>query len=115
MVDILDAVSIPIQDELNFTGTTRAARPSISRAKVTGYLKEIRFKDGQRVKKGDLLFVIERDPFQRELEARQADLKRAAGRTDPGPSQRAAHRQTANGERDDAAAARCRGGREGDL
>jgi RND family efflux transporter MFP subunit len=76
-VDILDAVSIPIQDELNFTGTTRARATVDLRAKVTGYLKEIRFKDGQRVKKGDLLFVIERDPFQRELEARQADFKRA--------------------------------------
>jgi RND family efflux transporter MFP subunit len=77
MVDILDTVSIPIQDELNFTGTTRARATVDLRAKVTGYLKEIRFKDGERVKKGDLLFVIERDPFQRELEARQAELKRA--------------------------------------
>ena len=77
MVDILDAVNIPIQDELNFTGTTRSRATVDLRAKVTGYLKEIRFKDGQLVKKGDLLFVIERDPFQRELEARQADLKRA--------------------------------------
>jgi RND family efflux transporter MFP subunit len=77
MVDMLDAVSIPIQDELNFTGTTRARATVDLRAKVTGYLKEIRFKDGQLVKKGDLLFIIERDPFQRELEARQADLKKA--------------------------------------
>jgi len=77
MVDILDAVSIPIQDELNFTGTTRARATVDLRAKVTGYLKEIRFQDGQQVSKGDVLFVIERDPFERELEARQAELKRA--------------------------------------
>ncbi|QDT55137.1 Efflux pump periplasmic linker BepF [Caulifigura coniformis] len=77
MVDILDAVSIPIRDELNFTGTTRARATVDLRAKVTGYLEEIRFQDGQQVSKGDVLFVIERDPFERELEARQAELKRA--------------------------------------
>ncbi|HVJ84449.1 MAG TPA: efflux RND transporter periplasmic adaptor subunit [Caulifigura sp.] len=77
MVDILDAVSIPLTDEMTFNGTTRARASVDLRAKVTGYLKEIRFQDGQRVKKGDVLFVIERDPFERELEARQADLKRA--------------------------------------
>ncbi len=77
MVDILDAVSVPIQDEMTFTGTTRARASVDLRAKVTGYLQEIHFEDGQRVKKGDLLFVIERDPFEREFEARQADLKRA--------------------------------------
>jgi RND family efflux transporter MFP subunit len=77
VVEILDAVGMNIADEMTFTGTTRARETVDLRAKVSGYLKEIKFKDGDTVQKGDVLFVIERDPFERDLEARQADLQRA--------------------------------------
>ena len=51
------------------------------RARVSGYLEETNFNEGAFVKKGDLLFTIEQDPYQLAVEAAQADLKRAdAGR-----------------------------------
>ena len=34
------------------------------RARVSGYLDQIHFRDGQMVKQGDLLFTIDKRPFQ---------------------------------------------------
>jgi multidrug efflux system membrane fusion protein len=50
------------------------------RARVTGYLQEIHFRDGDEVKKGELLFVIDPRPYQAELERWQAELKQAETR-----------------------------------
>src|SRR5687768_7884181 len=44
------------------------------RARVSGYLEQIHFTDGQFVKQGDLLFTIDRRPFQVELEQARANL-----------------------------------------
>jgi len=43
---------------------------------VSGYLTQIHFQDGQLVKKGDLLFVIDPRPFQADLDQAQANLER---------------------------------------
>jgi multidrug efflux system membrane fusion protein len=50
------------------------------RARVTGYLEKINFTDGQTVKKGDLLFVIDRRPYKAALEQAQAALASAKAR-----------------------------------
>ncbi len=51
------------------------------RARVSGYLEKTEFEEGAFVKKGDLLFTIEQDPYELAVEAAQADLERAeAGR-----------------------------------
>jgi multidrug efflux system membrane fusion protein len=47
------------------------------RARVSGYLAEVRFKDGQAVKQGDLLFVLDARPFERTLEQAQAEVLQA--------------------------------------
>jgi len=47
------------------------------RARVSGYLDAIHFKDGQMVKKGDLLFTIDRRPFEATLAQTQANLAQA--------------------------------------
>ncbi|MBS7538642.1 efflux RND transporter periplasmic adaptor subunit [Ancylobacter lacus] len=46
-------------------------------ARVSGYLDRIAFTDGQMVKKGDLLFVIDKRPFQVALQQAQANLQRS--------------------------------------
>ncbi len=45
------------------------------RPQVSGRITEVHFKDGQEVKKGDLLFVIDPRPFQADLEQAQAQLQ----------------------------------------
>src|SRR5690606_32253578 len=45
--------------------------------RVSGYLDKIHFKDGQVVKEGDLLFTIDKRPFQTALDQAKAQLERA--------------------------------------
>jgi membrane fusion protein, multidrug efflux system len=47
------------------------------RARVTGYLQSINFKDGAEVRQGDLLFVIDPRPYQADLDRAEADLQQA--------------------------------------
>jgi RND family efflux transporter MFP subunit len=47
------------------------------RARVSGYLDSIHFKDGQMVKAGDPLFTIDRRPFQAALDQSKAAVQQA--------------------------------------
>lgn len=47
------------------------------RGRVSGYLEAIHFRDGQLVQQGDLLFTIDRRPFQSALAQARANLAQA--------------------------------------
>jgi membrane fusion protein (multidrug efflux system) len=46
-------------------------------ARVTAFLDEQAFRDGDEVKKGDLLYRLERAPFEADLEVKQAAITQA--------------------------------------
>src|SRR5258708_3444593 len=52
------------------------------RARVSGYLDEVHFKEGKEVRKGDLLFTIDRRPYQAEYDRAEADHERAESQSD---------------------------------
>lgn len=60
-----------------YPGQFEAAEYVQIRAQVSGYLQSIHFKDGQMVKQGDLLYVIDKRPFQIDLESALAQREEA--------------------------------------
>ena len=50
------------------------------RPRVSGYLVRVGFVEGKEVRKGDVLFEIDPQPYQATLDQRQADLTRAQAR-----------------------------------
>lgn len=68
------------QDE--FTGRFEAVASVEVRARVGGYLETVNFRDGSIVKDGDLLFVIDRRPYQAALAQAEASLASARARQD---------------------------------
>ncbi len=58
-------------------GQTRAVEDVALRARVEGVLAKRLFKEGAHVARGDLLFVIERAPFEAEVQRAEAALARA--------------------------------------
>ncbi len=47
------------------------------RARVSGYLEGVHFRDGQRIEKGALLFTIDRRPFEIAVDQARATLQQA--------------------------------------
>ena len=60
-----------------FTGRFDAVESVEVRARISGYLTEVEFTDGQDVKEGDLLFTIDPRPFERALDQAKAELDQA--------------------------------------
>jgi RND family efflux transporter MFP subunit len=76
-------VALPIEQNvtryLEATGTTAAVNSANLVARVQGFLQEIRYRDGDEVKQGAVLFVIEPEPYKLKLEqARAAEAAAAA-------------------------------------
>lgn len=59
-----------------FTGRFEAVEMVELRARVTGYLDKVHFKDGQMVEKGDLLFEIDPRPYEAAVARAEAELAR---------------------------------------
>jgi multidrug efflux system membrane fusion protein len=60
-----------------FSGRISAVDYAEIRPQVSGRITDIRFKDGQQVKAGDILFVIDPRPFQAAAAKASADLQSA--------------------------------------
>jgi RND family efflux transporter MFP subunit len=76
-VTIAKPTSKMIADQDEYVGRFVAVESVEVRARVPGYLEAIHFQDGQLVKAGDLLFTIDRRPFQIALAQAQASLAQA--------------------------------------
>ena len=65
-----------------YTGRFTAVETVEIRARVSGFIDSMSFKDGQIVKQGDLLFVIDPRPYRLAVEQAKADLERAQAKLD---------------------------------
>ena len=65
-----------VTDYLEFTGNAMAVQTAMLRARVQGILEKVYFKDGDLVKKGQLLFLIQPNTYQAQLESAEAEVMR---------------------------------------
>ncbi len=66
-----------VAENEEFTGRTEAERTVEVRARVSGYLDKVNFKDGSEVKQGEVLFEVDPRPYQAEFDRASAALAQA--------------------------------------
>jgi Biotin-lipoyl like len=76
-VTISRPIARPITEWDEYTGRFDAVELVEVRARVSGYLTDVLFTDGQIIKKGDPLFKLDQRPFERALETAKAELTAA--------------------------------------
>jgi RND family efflux transporter MFP subunit len=80
------SVILPVEREVvewdEYTGRIESPEAVEVRARVNGYLNQVHFKEGKEVKKGDLLFTIDRRPYQAEFDRVEAERQRAESQAD---------------------------------
>ena len=73
-VTVAQPVQRTVTDYLELTGNTQAVKTVQLVARVPGYLEKVFFQDGQVVKKGEPLFLIQQDTFQDTLRQNEAQI-----------------------------------------
>lgn len=71
----IETKSVPIYDE--FVGQVYGEKDIPIRARVVGFLDGIHFREGERVKKGQLLYSIDPEPLQEEVAAQTSMVAQA--------------------------------------
>jgi len=79
-VEVAKPLTKAVIDWDEYTGRFEAVETVILQARVSGYLQAIHFKEGALVEKGDLLFEIDRRPFEAEVAQAEAQLEAAKAR-----------------------------------
>lgn len=75
-VKIASPLTQDITEIDEYTGHIEAVNNVEIRARISGYLEKVNFNAGEKVKKGDLLFEIDKKPFQAQLNYANAELER---------------------------------------
>jgi len=73
-VTVAQPVQRTVTDYLELTGNTQAIKTVQLVARVPGYLEKVFFQDGQLVKEGQLLFLIQQNTYQDALRQNEAQI-----------------------------------------
>lgn len=76
-VTVMEAERSEVTPTLRLTGRVEAEEKVQIRARVGGFLRERRFEPGDQVEAGQVLFVIEQEPFAAAVNAAEANLAQA--------------------------------------
>jgi RND family efflux transporter MFP subunit len=71
-----------VTENLDLTGTVAASRSVNLVARVSGFLESVEFKDGAFVEAGQLLFVIEPEPYRQQVALNEAQYVQAQSEYD---------------------------------
>jgi membrane fusion protein, multidrug efflux system len=76
-VGVAAVLSEQVQDWNDATGRIAAIESVELRPRVSGYVQRVAYAEGDEVKQGDLLFVIDPRPYRAALQRAEAELARA--------------------------------------
>jgi RND family efflux transporter MFP subunit len=74
-VTVAQPLRRPVTEFLELTGNTQAFQTVQLRARVAGYLEKVLFQDGQFIKEGQLLFVIQQNTYRENLRQAEAAIQ----------------------------------------
>lgn len=77
VVSVATPLKATVRDWDDFTGRFEAVQQVDVRARTGGYLQAVHFRDGEAVRKGQLLFTLDPRPAQAQLAAAQAQVGQA--------------------------------------
>jgi membrane fusion protein (multidrug efflux system) len=81
-VGVISAEYKPMTESTEINGRIQARQRVDLVARVTAFLNEKLFEDGAEVKKGDVLYRLERAPFEADVEIKQAAVAQAQAQLD---------------------------------
>jgi membrane fusion protein (multidrug efflux system) len=73
-VSVVETLSRDVPLYLEFVGQTFGLKDIAIRARVEGFLEGLHFQEGGEVKKGDLLYTLESQPFEEKVSTRMSAL-----------------------------------------
>ncbi len=73
-VGVVEAVNRPVKESSEFLGRIEATNRVSVVARVTAFLEKRTFNEGAEVKTGDLLYRLERGPFEADLASKKAQV-----------------------------------------
>ncbi|MEM6899778.1 MAG: efflux RND transporter periplasmic adaptor subunit [Pseudomonadota bacterium] len=74
-VQVAAPLQKPVIEYAYFTGRLEAVEMVEVKPRVSGYIESVHFEEGEKVNKGDLLFVIDTRPFQAQVNRLKAQLQ----------------------------------------
>ncbi|WP_304608557.1 efflux RND transporter periplasmic adaptor subunit [Inquilinus sp. Marseille-Q2685] len=81
-VGVVTAAKRPVAEGYTFVGRVQALNKVDLVARVEGFLQQRNYTEGQEVKAGELLFVLEKDTYQAAVDQAQANLASAQATAD---------------------------------
>src|SRR5438874_12378104 len=82
VVSVVQPIAREVIEWDDYIGRLESPETVEVRARVSGYLDKVHFKEGKEVKKGDLLFTIDPRPYQAESDHANAEYERAVSQSD---------------------------------
>lgn len=76
-VEVAEVLAEPATLWGDFTGRVAAPETVELRPRVSGYIDEVSFTEGELVEQGDVLFTIDQRPYRARVRAAEAELARA--------------------------------------
>src|ERR1051325_4867708 len=76
-VSVIQPVAREVVEWDEYIGRLESPETVEIKARVSGYLDKVHFKEGKEVKKGDLLFTIDPRPYQAEFDHANGEYQRA--------------------------------------